>query len=270
VVVTITYAQIVQALGLKSIEAVKTCQGVLVQNHKGRRDIQRLEWPVAGGGKMVFFLKRIWQQDKKDGLWSLLRHGKPWSVCRREWENSLLLQSAGFQTAELVAYGEECGLFWERFSFLLTRAVPVTQTVEDFVQDCHDRTRRREVIRALAAEVRRLHDAGLAAPDLFCRHLFVELTSQGPRFHWIDMSRLNRCRRVSLRRRARDLAALNVTAPLRFVSARERLFFLQIYAGSVHRPLFRRIRSRVRHLLTRRKFNDFITSHSAASLQTGK
>jgi tRNA A-37 threonylcarbamoyl transferase component Bud32 len=239
------------------MEAVKTCQGILVKNHKGRRDIQRFEYSTGTDETVGLYLKRIWQQDKKDGLWSLLRHGKSWSVCRREWENSRILKTAGFQTADLVAFGEECGYLWEHFSFLLTRAVPVTQTVEDFIRDSHDRARRREVIQALAIEVRRLHAAGLAAPDLYCRHLFVELASQGPRFHWIDVSRLDRCRRVSLRRRARDLAALNITAPLRFASARERLLFLRTYAGRIDRRLFRKIESRMRHLLKRRKYKDF-------------
>jgi hypothetical protein len=90
-----------------------------------------------------------------------------------------------------------------------------------------------------------MHNAGLFTPDLFARHIFVE----GDRFTLIDMARLDSGPA------ARDLAALNVTAPLRFVSTKQRLRFLKAYGG---RHLFRQIEKRVNYLLKkRRKFADF-------------
>lgn len=66
---------------------------------------------------------------------------------------------------------------------------------------------------------------------------------------------------LSDRLRARDLAALNITSPLRFVSVKERVRFLQIYSRSAGKPLVARIRRRVEYLLKRRKFRGF---HEAA------
>ena len=57
--------------------------------------------------------------------------------------------------------------------------------------------------------------------------------------------------------RARDLAALNASAPVRFVSAKERLIFLRVYAGKRDKRLAQLIRRRMTHLLKRSKFARF-------------
>ena len=212
----------------------------------------------------MLFLKRNWRPYKKDGLASILRHGRLRSMSRQEWENSHLLLDAGIATARPAAFGEENGWLWEKFSFLLTEAASGSQTLAGFLKTCQDRAVRRRVFDALALEVRRFHEAGFATPDLFTRHLFVEAGTAPPRFCWIDMARLDCQQPVSLRLRARDLAALNITAPLRHVSTRERLRFLRSYAGSRDRTLFRAIERRARYLLRRKKFHDFLAGHPSA------
>jgi hypothetical protein len=246
-----------ERLRLFTTADVRLFHGELIQDHKGNRDIFRITVPVADGQERVLFLKRNWKAHHKNGLASLFRRGSVWSVSREEWENLRALQAVGVNTAGLLAYGEECGLFRERFSFLLTEAATGSETVEQFLRQCRDRRERRRVFDALAREVRRMHDAGLATPDMFTRHIFVNRSAEPPVFCWIDMARLDRARCLSPSQRARDLAALNITAPVRFVSARERLRFLRIYAGTVERALVGRIRCRTMHLLPRRKFRDF-------------
>jgi hypothetical protein len=71
------------------------------------------------------------------------------------------------------------------------------------------------------------------------------------------MARLDRRDSLPAVLRARDLAALNITAPLRHVSARERLRFLDRYSEANAKALLPLIRIRVNHLLHRRKFFDF-------------
>jgi hypothetical protein len=102
-----------------------------------------------------------------------------------------------------------------------------------------------------------MHAAGLASPDLFTRHLFVDETATPPAFCFIDMARLDSGKPLSDRTRSRDLAALHVTSPLRFVSMRERLRFLRIYSGKPDRGLVKLIGQRAEHLLQRKKFADF-------------
>jgi heptose I phosphotransferase len=258
VVVIAKHHALLSRLGLSTVEGVKAFRGELVKDHKGRRDIFCIKTIADDGRPLVLFLKRNWKPYKKDGLHSLLRRGKVWSIARQEWENSQVLGAAGLKTAEPVAYGEECGPLWEKFSFLVTEAAPGAQTLEQFLSECRDRRRRQAVFDALAREIRKLHDAGLATPDLFSRHLFVDESAAPPGLCLIDMTRLNRRSSLPTRIRARDLAALNVTAPLRHVTARERVRFLRLYAGRSNKPLAHRIARRVEYLLQRRKFRRFL------------
>jgi hypothetical protein len=218
-----------EALGLATLEGVKAYTGKPLKTHGGKRDVFRIEIPGA-----ILFLKRNWCPHKKDGVASLLRSGKVWSVAKREWENYLALRRAGLHTAEPVAYGEDCGSLWERFSFIITEAAPGRPLDESFVN-----------LDALAKEIRKMHDAGLFTPDLFTRHIFVD----GDRITLIDMARLDNGPAE------RDLAALNVTAPLKQITAKQRLRFLKTYG----RPeLFKPIERRVRYLLKHRpKFSQF-------------
>lgn len=259
-VVIAKHRAVVERLKLARLADVKVFSGDLVKDHRGRRDIFRIRTTNDSGRELVLFLKRNWKPYKKDGLASLVRRGKVRSISRQEWENSEALQRAGLNTAALVAYGEECGPLWEKFSFILTEAASGSRTVQDFLKECRDSKLRRRVFDELARTIRRMHDAGLASPDLFTRHLFVDDTTTPPKFCYIDMARLDAGKPLSDRTRARDLAALHVTAPLRFVSARERLRFLKIYAGAQTRAMAKLVRRRAAHLLQRRKFRDFMAA----------
>lgn len=246
-----------EALGLTTIDGVKSYQGSIIKNHKGSRDVLRLNVADSSGQNRTLYLKRTWKPYKKDGLYSLLQHGKVWSVSRRESENSATLNAAGLTTARVISYGEDCGPLWENFSYILTASATGSQTLAQFLQTCTDSQRRRRVLNALAAEIRKMHNAGLASPDLFTRHIFVDELPLKPAFCFIDMARLDQRRSLSSALRARDLAALNITAPMRYVSTRERLRFLKLYAGQDTATLLPIIQARMKHLLRRRKFKGF-------------
>ncbi|HXG49498.1 MAG TPA: lipopolysaccharide kinase InaA family protein, partial [Methylomirabilota bacterium] len=238
-------------LGLTALAGARAFRGELIKNHRGRRDIFRIPIHAEDGRPVTLFLKRNLIPYRKHGLASLLRRARVWSAARVEWENCRALEAAGLPTAPLVAFGEECGLLWERYSFIITEAAPGDETLADFIRTCGDGARRRRVIEGLARLVRRLHEAGLATPDLFARHLFLSWRDGQPEFCLIDMARLDRVQPVPDRLRARDLAALNLTAPLRDVSWRERFRFLHGYAGRDARRLRVSIERRVRHLLSK-------------------
>lgn len=245
------------AQGLDTLAGVRQFRGEVIKNHNGTRDVLRIRAIDPKGCPHTLYLKRTWQPYKKDGLLSLFQHRRVWSISRREWENSRALAAAGLTTAGLVAYGEDCGLLWENFSYILTAEATGTQTLQQFLKHCHDPARRRRVLDALATVIRTMHDAGLASPDLFTRHIFVDERPDTPAFCLIDMARLDQRTTLSDLLRARDLAALNITAPLRYVSRSERLRFLNLYAPARAEALRPLILSRMNHLLRRRKFRDF-------------
>jgi tRNA A-37 threonylcarbamoyl transferase component Bud32 len=237
-------------LGLDTLEKVRRAQGEVVKNQRGRRDILRFQ----EGGK-TFFLKRILRAYRKDGLKSLLRRGRVWSMARQEWENLKLIEKAGLGVPALVAYGEECGPLWERFSYIITgnaEGIPL----DAWFQANADPAVRRKLIVALAHFLVQFHDAGLSSPDLFARHIFVHESADGFKFTLIDMARIDQGM-VGLKQSARDLAALHVSLPRKSVGLRERWVFLQTYRRRPVAPLARLIRSRAVHLLKRKKFRAF-------------
>ncbi len=247
------------ALGLTSISAIKRhAAAETIGDHHGRRDIVKLISKNADGSPLVMFLKRVWTTPAKNDLASLLR-GRLWSVSRVEWENFQLLRRRGFATAEPVAVGEERTLLRQTFSFIITRAADGNETIEDFLKRCTDRAQRRIVFDALARHVKAMHDAGLFSPDLFTRHLFLDRSGPTPKFCLIDMARLDHNRSAPPRLRVRDLAALNITAPLRNVSKRERIRFLRLYSGHQAQAYVQPIRNRLEYLLKRSKYRSFET-----------
>lgn len=256
-------------LGLTTLDAVKSCQGEPVTRHADRRDVIRFQ--SKDNPPVTFFLKRSWHAHLKDGLASIVKHGRVWSASRVEWENSEAVAKAGFPTAELVAYGEEIGPLKAKFSFILTRAARGSQTLFDFLKGCNEPAERRRVLSELAARVRQMHAAGLFYPDLFSRHVFIDTDASPPALSLIDVARLDRRKGGSDTLRARDLAALNASVPVRFASATERVRFLREYAGDSRadrRRLVGLIRKRMEHLLKRSKFRDFHTPAAAAGAAT--
>jgi hypothetical protein len=127
--------------------------------------------------------------------------------------------------------------------------------LEEFCQKCRDYQARQRVFDALAAEVRRVHSAGMSMPDLFARHVFFFPEAGCLSFCFIDVARLETGHPLSLLKRARSLAALNVSTPASQVSLAERRRFLRRYAGSADLKLFTLIRKRTARLLQRRRYN---------------
>lgn len=242
-------------LGLHTLEGVKQFEGKIVERTPGRRDVLKIEAPRGDGLPLTLFLKRHWKVNRMKSLLTFARRFRIESLASREWENAKRLQQAGFQTASLVARGEECGPLGESFSFLITERAAGSSSLEEFCQKCRDHQTRQRVFDALAFEVRRGHSAGMSMPDLFARHVFFSPEDEHPSFCFIDVARLETGRPLSPAQRTRSLAALNVSTPAISVSLVERLRFLRRYAGSADLKLFSLIRKRTGRLLQRRRYS---------------
>lgn len=251
---------LLEKLGLSTLTRVKSFHAEIIEQAAGKRDVQRIKTTDESGGELVLYLKRHWRSDRKQPLLSMLKRGRLWSVARVEWENARTLQAAGFHTAALVACGDEISLLGERFSFLLTKAAVGPVTLDQFIRACDNPARRRKVFDQLAQELRKLHQRGLSLPDLFARHIFFDPEAEPVEFCFIDVARLERSRRFSIAQRVRALAALNVTAPLRFVPARERVRFLRVYAAEEEElgRLVAGITCRTTRMLKRKRYHDFL------------
>jgi tRNA A-37 threonylcarbamoyl transferase component Bud32 len=91
--------------------------------------------------------------------------------------------------------------------------------------------RRIAIFRAVAREVRRMHDAGIYTRDLQETNIFVgEAPAGGFRVSFLDLEDFRRIRRVTDRRRWTNLVHLDRSVG-RFMSRAARLDFLYAYLG---------------------------------------
>lgn len=113
---------------------------------------------------------------------------------RLEFENARALRERGVSAVEPLAWGAPDSR-WPGESFLITRelssAVPFLHYLEQILlrlPACEQRPARRQVARAFAEFLARLHDAGVAHPDPHPGNLLVELAdAHVPHFSLIDL-----------------------------------------------------------------------------------
>jgi tRNA A-37 threonylcarbamoyl transferase component Bud32 len=184
-------------------------------------------------------------------------------VSKSSREASILaqLQGAGVGCPDWIAVGEDC----EGRAFLLLHELTGTKDLRLFLED-YRRIPVRERLRfarRLGETLAGLHNAGFDHPDLYSKHVLVNPNSGTVSV--LDWQRSCRRRRVTWRRRCRDLAALEATLVGSLASARERLACLRAYwqksktgghKGKRFRALAHSIRRQANRLLRQRRIRE--------------
>ena len=157
----------------------------------------------------------------------------------REWESYTAFAECGVRCAERIAAGEQRDVLGRLLrAFLITRAVPGSKTLTEFVeQDCANRSlpgirsQRNQVLVELAAMTRRIHERGFFHNDLYWRNILVTRAADGaPELWWIDCPRGQHARFHREHRRVKDLACLDRMAS-HHCTRNERLDFVRAYLG---------------------------------------
>jgi len=205
-------------------------------------------------GEQSVFIKRFETKSWADGIFERMRGSR----AARSLRGAALLAQAGFvRPAPLAALDVRCAGS-VRESYLLSEALEQAQTLSAFVDRRPGGTRRdfrwrREISRSVAAEVRRLHEAGLYSSDLQETNLMLEPTGNDVQIYFVDLDGFRRLARVSWRHRMRNLVQLDRSVG-RFLSRSERLRFLYDYLGG--RPDRVAARKLVGDLLEHRNFKE--------------
>jgi len=224
--------------------------GEVVGAHSSR-NVVRME---LGGFRA--FLKREYRVAWKD-YWASWSAGFGLvSKSRREWQILHALRTRGIACPQPIAVGEDRGQ-----AFLLVREIAGSVDLSSYLHQMHGATaeQRTRLARLLARTLAHFHGAGFTHPDLYAKHVFIDLWNQAIRF--IDFQRTRSRRWVNWRQRWRDLAALDASLSGELASPRDRLIFLSTYLKATRavrpRRLLRRslwaIARRTHHLLARRK-----------------
>lgn len=203
---------------------------------KDQRKIKVGRVPVEIGGKTHrVYLKRYNAFSWRYRLLSLLAP----SGAVRAWTGARILLGAGFHTGQPVA-AVECrswGMLTK--SFYLSEEIPESKTVDVYwhqslsVVDGREGFRRRcSFLKSLAEMFRSLHAQNIYHNDLKDANILVCAGNPGEAelLYLLDLEGIRRCRRLSTRRRIKNLVQLNRTLG-RFLHASQRLYFLKAYLG---------------------------------------
>ncbi|HTW89824.1 MAG TPA: lipopolysaccharide kinase InaA family protein [Candidatus Binataceae bacterium] len=219
--------------------------------HKAESRV-RAGWLEAGDGSRVF-VKRIETRSPLRGLAERIRGSR----ARRAIRGAAMLAAANVaHPAPLAALEVRSRSGAVRVSYLVSEALENALTLSIFALGRHgelrrDLRRRIEITRAVAAAVRRMHDAGLYTRDLQETNLMLEADGAGFRVYFIDLEDFAHPRRVALRRRLLNLVHLDRSVG-RFVGRAGRLRFLYAYLGDhpsraeIRRTIGRLLRIRAR------------------------
>jgi tRNA A-37 threonylcarbamoyl transferase component Bud32 len=176
-----------------------------------------------------FFLKRFESGSWVEGVIQRVRGSR----AARSLINARLLRREGFLCPEIYAVSDRIEAGSVRASYLLSQALPDAMTLSSFIDRRVDRKRRdptwrRRVLGAVAQEVKRLHDSGVASADLQETNLMLEESDRELRVYFVDLDGFRHSAKLRWGDRARNLVQLDRSVG-RFGTRAERLRFLYAY-----------------------------------------
>lgn len=266
------FASLLKVLPLHSFDAMMhATTGHLVGEHQSRH-IAQLQLPDDQPVSSVY-LKREFSSHWKDLFVPLLKGLGVLTKSRCEWEHLWALRKQGIFCPEPIAYAQTG---WIRPRGFLALAplpgVPLFQFWKNR-QWAENRKTRHRIIRTIAESVAHLHNAGFDQPDLYSKHLWIELLPETCRIFFIDFQRSRRLRKLSLRVRWKNLASLNASVSAGHATWTDRLLFLRHYLkttglDSHFRHAVKSILTRNNRLKKRHKFRQWDSLVTKSSIRT--
>ena len=202
----------------------------------GHKDRETLGVHLDNAVRPTFYLKRVFRTSFTDLLKDVLHLRRPRSQPQREWSAIHKLQQHGIPVVGAVALGWKTRMSVIRSAFILLEPAVAERPLARYLIPATEADRipmtsvqRATLLRDLGRFLRRMHEAGVAWPDLNVKHIHVQPPGNA-RANWlfelIDVERLtvtasNRPRYGDLRRLWRSVppTALSRTDLLRLAKA---------------------------------------------------
>lgn len=202
-------------------------QGSYGTSATARRETIRLAHPLASDSQSRLVLKRSRRVGIVERLRSAARRQGAVSRQRREWEVLRQLHALGFMGPRPLACVEEFG----RAALLLedlegARPLPAQLLDASWQPDADER---REFFQHLGREIGRLHATGYAHGSLSAPAVLAIRQEGAARFGFQHVAKARQFRRLSLARRAAELAMLDATLPERIATAEDRQRLVEAY-----------------------------------------
>ncbi len=203
-----------------------------------------LRFEHAGVG---YFLKLHWGIGWPEIAKNLLAFKRPVLGARNEWRAIQRLEALGVETMTLAGFGEHGLNPARQRSFVITRELADTVSLEDYCARWATRpppfTHKQALIARVAAMTAALHRNGLNHRDLYLCHFLLRQPWHGPaqplHLHLIDLHRVQQRSVVPRRWQIKDLAALYFSALHIGLTRRDLLRFIVRYSGCSPRAALR-------------------------------
>ena len=238
IIVTSEYASLLSRNKLTDFNTLMHYQnGRVVKNAIKERSTVRLTLKDSDG-EIGAYLKRYQAPSFNAWVSSLLKLSFPRSAMD-EWNNIHAFHARGIPTMIPLSAGLRKRHAFEKESFLLTREIEGAERLEHYFPrhlspplTGHTLKEKRALIKELALLVRRMHMLGLNHRDLYLCHILVKKDSHHNwNIYFADLHRADRRKKVGVRWKVKDLAALNYSADRNFITRTDRLRFLTHYRG---------------------------------------
>ena len=218
--------------------------GIVYRHKDGRRTLQFM---LDG---QSYFAKLHHGLGWRRFLRSLLRFKWPVSGAENEWRAIKLLEELKIPTTPLVAYGRRGKNPVNKQSFIITKDLINTESLEDYCRNWPANppspTLKRALIRKVAEITGAMHRLGLNHCDLYICHFLLDLEegkTPNPKkltLHLIDLHRVRQRKKLPQRWQVKDLAALHFSSFEIGLTTRDRLRFIATYSQSPWRKSLKR------------------------------
>lgn len=217
-------------------------------------------------GGQNYFIKQHYGLTWPDLVGEVIRLRRPVLGAGNEYRMTALLNCIGIDTAQLVAFGVDGRWPTTQRSFIITRALPQSCTLNELSMQWKKQQPspqlKRQLIRVVGEIVAKMHGAGINHRDLYVNHFrlplkWLENPIGEPPLFLMDLHRAQEHTVLSYRWLVKDLAALLFSVLDKPLSKRDHLRFLQTYFGErslsrifeVNRGLLRAITEKAETIL---------------------
>jgi heptose I phosphotransferase len=225
-------------------EVLANLEGEVFREKEGRRTFR---FEVAD---QRYFAKVFLGIGYKALLSYLLKFRKPVLSAENELWAIKKLPRIGIDTMELVGYGKRGRDPATMQSFIITKELHPTISLEDYCRDWKMQPPivrwKRALIKRVAQITRTLHENGIVHRDLYLCHFLLDTTRPAgghaehrPKLYLIDLHRAEQRRRIKPRWLIKDVAGLYFSSMDIGLTQRDRLRFIEEYSRRPWREAIR-------------------------------
>jgi len=211
-------------------------QGKIYRQVKGRRTLQ---FELQGRSYFLKFHSGVgWHEIIKN----LLQFRLPIIGAANEWQAIQRLEELGIDTMTVVAFGRRGLNPAAQESFLVTRELENTVSLEEYCSSWHEQAPafgvKKALIEKVAAISRRMHEAGISHRDFYLCHFHLLPDSEQnngtgePQLFLIDLHRALIKKNLGKRWTTKDIAGLYFSSMEIGLTTRDRLRFARAYRNA--------------------------------------